>query len=137
MSYIPIRSFDNYIYANILLSRLKEEGFDCYLKDENTITIDPLLSPAIGGMKLMIQEADIAQVTALLERIDVEYLATIPCPSCGRHALQRLTKTTSPKNFLSALAAQLFAGSTQQETRFYRCSYCGSRLDDLPEITGQ
>ena len=130
--YLPLRSFDNYLYANILLSRLKDEGFDCYLKDENTVTIDPLLSPAIGGMKLMVLEQDIGRANALLEQIEAEYLATIPCPSCGQKALQRLKKTSKPGNFFSALLSQLISGSTTEEKQFYRCSNCGFSIDDLP-----
>src|SRR5215204_5021208 len=116
---VAVRSFDNYIYANILLSRLKDEGFDCYLKDENTITIDPLLSPAIGGMKLMVLEADVVRANALLDQIELEHLATIPCPKCGQQAMQRLKKTSKPKNFFGALISQLMIGSTSQETQFY------------------
>ncbi len=130
--YLQLRSFDNYLYANILLSRLKDEGFDCYLKDENTITIDPLLSPAIGGMKLMVREEDVARAIALIERIEADHLATIPCPSCGQRALQQLKKTTGPKNFFAALLSQLFIGSTSQEKRFYRCSNCGKVMDEMP-----
>lgn len=130
--YLPIRSFDNYLYANILLCRLKDEGFDCYLKDENTVTIDPLLSPAIGGMKLMVLEADVARANALLDQIELEYLATIPCASCGQHSLQRLKQTSKPRNFLGAFISQLVTGSASQEKQFYRCSNCGATFDEIP-----
>src|SRR5215213_8839851 len=99
--YLPLRSFDNYLYANILLSRLKDEGFNCYLKDENTVTIDPLLSPAIGGMKLMVVENEVGRAISLLDQIEAEYVATVACPKCGQQALQLLKKTSEPKNFIS------------------------------------
>ena len=54
MNFIQVRSYDNYIYANIVLSMLQDSGINCHLKDEYTITIDPLLSPALGGIKLMV-----------------------------------------------------------------------------------
>ena len=132
MNYISVRSFDNYLYANILLNRLKDEGFDCYLKDENTVTIDPLLSPAIGGMKLMVQEPDVPRANALLEQIENDYVSTIPCPDCGQKTLQRLSRADVPKNFFTALIYQLFMGTTRNEERFYRCSNCGLKLNDLP-----
>lgn len=130
--YLQLRSFDNYMYANILLNRLKDHGFDCYLKDENTVTIDPLLSPAIGGMKLMVREPEAARAKAFLDQVEAEYLATIACPKCGVKGLQVLTKTTKPKNFLTALLSQLFVGSTEQEERIYRCSNCGFTMDEAP-----
>ncbi|MGB8192167.1 MAG: hypothetical protein WCF67_09625 [Chitinophagaceae bacterium] len=136
MAYTPIRSFDNYLYANILLSRVKDEGYDCYLKDENTVTIDPLLSPAIGGMKLMVLEEDAPTIITLLETLEAEYLATVPCPNCRQHAIQLIKKTRTSGSFLGALFSQLINGSTQSEQRLYRCSHCGLKLDDLPIFAG-
>jgi hypothetical protein len=56
MKFIELCSFDNYITANIVLGKLQDAGINCHLKDEYTVTIDPLLSPAIGGMKIMVHE---------------------------------------------------------------------------------
>ncbi|HYF32447.1 MAG TPA: DUF2007 domain-containing protein [Chitinophagaceae bacterium] len=133
MAYVQIRTSDNYIYANILLSRLQEEGFDCHLKDENTVRVDPLLSPAIGGIKLMVKEEDEARASAALDRIEAEYLSTIPCPKCGQYSLQRLKKVRSSKNFFDALVSQLFMGSTQSEQVFYRCIHCGYWSKKMPD----
>ncbi|HEX6181649.1 MAG TPA: DUF2007 domain-containing protein [Chitinophagaceae bacterium] len=131
-NYLVLRSSDNYIYINILLSRLKEEGFDCHLRDENTITIDPLLSPALGGIKLMVREEDLVRANAALDMIESEYIATVHCPSCGKHTLQRLTKTSTAKGFLGALWSQLTMGSTQSEERYYKCTYCGYKTNEMP-----
>ena len=30
------------------------DGIRCWLKDENTVTIDPILTNAIGGIKVMV-----------------------------------------------------------------------------------
>jgi hypothetical protein len=54
MHFILVRSFDNYIPAHIAMGRLKEEYINCYLQDEYSVTIDPFLSNAIGGIKLMV-----------------------------------------------------------------------------------
>jgi hypothetical protein len=65
--FIQIRSFDNYISAHIVLSRLQDAGINCHLKDEYTITIDPLLSPALGGMKLMVVASQVQRAIEVLE----------------------------------------------------------------------
>ena len=131
-NYLLLRTSDNYLYINILLARLQEEGFDCHLRDENTVTIDPLLSPAIGGIKLMVKEEDYERANAALDRIDSEYAATVECPSCGKTALQLLKKTTTSKGFFGALWSQLTMGSTHSEEKFYRCSYCGYKTTEIP-----
>ena len=131
---VQVRSFDNYIYANILLSRLKDAGIDCYLKDENTITIDPLLSPAIGGMKLMVHTSDLPRVNQLLDEFENDFLRTLSCPNCHNNNIQRLVKKSGPANVVAAFLARLFHGSEVLETVTYRCSYCGYSIDDIAKI---
>ena len=58
MKLVTLRSFDNYFTANITLTKLHADGIECYLKDENTVTIDPMLSNAIGGIKLVVKNED-------------------------------------------------------------------------------
>lgn len=68
MNFIQVRSYDNYIYAHIVLSMLQDSGINCYLKDEYTITIDPLLSPALGGIKVMVADSQLERALELLEQ---------------------------------------------------------------------
>lgn len=64
--FIEIGAYDNYIYAHIVLARLRDAGINCHLKDEITITIDPLLSPALGGIKLMVAESQVERALEIL-----------------------------------------------------------------------
>lgn len=70
MDFVQIRTFDNYIYANIALGMLQDAGINCHLKDEYTITIDPFLSPALGGMKLMVHPSQVQRAIELLEQTE-------------------------------------------------------------------
>ncbi len=63
IQFIPLCSFDNYIPAHIALGKLESENIRCYLVDENTVTIDPFLTWAVGGIKLMV--ADVQAERAL------------------------------------------------------------------------
>ena len=49
---------------------LQDAGIHCHLYDEYTITLDPFLSPAIGGMKLMVLEEDVLSAMELLKQAD-------------------------------------------------------------------
>jgi hypothetical protein len=77
MNFIQLRSFDNYINAHIQLEMLRSEGINCHLADEYTITIDPLLSPAIGGMKLMVDTTQAELAQELLDEADNNHLRVI------------------------------------------------------------
>ncbi len=70
MDFVQLRSFDNYIYAHITLSMLQDAGINCHLKDEYTITLDPFLSPAMGGMKLMVYPSQAQRAIELLEQAE-------------------------------------------------------------------
>ncbi len=70
MDFVQIRTFDNYIYAHITLGMLQDAGINCHLKDEYTITIDPFLSPALGGMKLMVHASQVERPLELLEQTE-------------------------------------------------------------------
>jgi hypothetical protein len=70
MDFVQLRSFDNYIYAHITLSMLQDAGINCHLKDEYMITLDPFLSPALGGMKLMVYPSQAQRAIELLEETE-------------------------------------------------------------------
>ncbi len=67
MEFSILDVYDNYIPAHITLGRLQEQGIICWLKDENTVTIDPLLSIAVGGIKLMVANHQIERARAILQ----------------------------------------------------------------------
>lgn len=133
MEYVPLRSFDNYIEANIVLNMLRHYNINCYLKDENIITIDPLLSPALGGMKLMVHEAHVARAWDLMDEAEAAYLRTIPCPVCKRHALTTVRVTKEHKCKLGALASMLLKGQSVELNKIYKCEACGYDFKELPQ----
>jgi len=114
------------------LSMLKEECITCYIKDEYTITIDPLLSPAIGGMKLMVDELQIESAEKILKKADLEFLETVGCPNCGRHALEQVLEIKNPSGFFEKIKFMLINGQDQEIKKYYRCKSCGYKFDELP-----
>jgi hypothetical protein len=124
--FAQIRSYDNYITANLQLSLLKDHGITCYLKDELTITIDPLLSPAIGGMKLMVVAAEAEKAHQLLDEAEAEYIKTLACTICGQHAIEKITHVENPTSFWGKLKNQLLGGSAVVLKTYYRCGNCGN-----------
>ncbi|MEM9024159.1 MAG: hypothetical protein AAGB22_10480, partial [Bacteroidota bacterium] len=54
----------------LIQPRLDDAGIAYHLKDEHTVAIDPMISNAIGGIKLMVAEQDVPEVVALLKDAD-------------------------------------------------------------------
>ena len=69
MKFIQVQSFDNYFEAHVVMGNLQEENISCWLKDEYSVTIDPMLSNAIGGIKLMVAEAQVERAVAVLQSL--------------------------------------------------------------------
>jgi DNA-directed RNA polymerase subunit RPC12/RpoP len=132
MNYIQIGSFDNYITANLQLSLLQEEGIQCYLKDEYTVTIDPLLSPAIGGMKLMVYEAQTSRAKEILEEADKAFLLHVACAHCGQNSLIRKTEIRKPIGLWQTLSFLLINGQREEVKKYIVCQSCGSKFDEIP-----
>lgn len=72
MKFVLLYSFDDYVSAHIAMGRLKEEYINCYLQDEYSVTIDPFLSNAIGGIKLMVSEVQLERAQEILENHDLQ-----------------------------------------------------------------
>ena len=70
MNFIEVRSYDNYIEAHLMLGRLRDEFINCHLLNENSVTIDPFLSNAIGGIKLMVAEPQSERAIQLIKEIE-------------------------------------------------------------------
>ncbi len=132
MEFVNIRSYDNYINANMQLGMLKEQDIHCYLKDEQTITIDPLLSPAIGGMKLMVAETEVERALQILAEAEAAWLQTVPCPACGSHSLERVVETKQFNSIWGKLKSLLANGQAAEVKSFFRCSTCNHVFTELP-----
>jgi hypothetical protein len=83
MKFIIVQVYSNYIDANIIMGRLQEEGINCWLKDENTVTIDPILTNAVGGIKLMVPDSQGERTFELLKQFRDEQKSIIKCSRCG------------------------------------------------------
>jgi DNA-directed RNA polymerase subunit RPC12/RpoP len=131
MSLRLLRAFDNYFKANILLTRLQSDGVECYLIDENTVTIDPLLSNAIGGIKLMVRESQEEQARSLLRQYEAQTPPQVSCPVCGS-ANRRTFAEAGPEEWLDGAVSLLFLPGSTQENKEYVCAECGARSGDGP-----
>jgi rubredoxin len=131
-NYIELRSFDNYIEAHIVLNMLQHANINCHLKDEHIITIDPLLSPALGGMKLMVFHGHVERAWDMMDNAEQEYLKGIPCPVCKTHKLKKEVITKKHTCRLVALASMLLNGRSVELNQVYRCANCGYDFKELP-----
>ncbi|MBC7615867.1 MAG: DUF2007 domain-containing protein [Pedobacter sp.] len=59
-------TFQDPVEANIVMARLKDAGFDCFLTGENTAVIYPVFDISISGVQLHVFENEVAAIRQLL-----------------------------------------------------------------------
>lgn len=131
MDIIVIKTFDNYFLANISLTKLRDAGVECYLKDEYTVTIDPILTNAIGGIKLVVKKEDYESAIQLIQQFDREYLEAVQCPKCSTANFLQVTKP-GVGNYATAILTWFFASYSIAPQKVYQCQNCGYESETLP-----
>ena len=133
MDFLQLRSYDRYITANLHLQQLEAEGIRAYLQDENTFTINPALPAAIGGIKLMVYEAQFSRAVEIINAIEDTYRQSFPYPRCGALTIHFVTDTKKVVNWFSAIISSLLGNYTVSVNTIYRCFTCRYEMDQLPE----
>ncbi len=134
MRTVVVKTFYNYIPAHIISGRLKDAGINCHLFDEASVTMAPFLGSAIGGIKLVVDEADEVRARNLLSEYEEEYRLAAVCPKCGASEMQSLPKK-SAGNMLTALLTWIFSNYAVSVDHVYTCANCGYETETLPENT--
>ena len=84
--FYTIGAFEYVADVQIIKAKLESEGIPVFLRDENTLNTDPLISSAIGGVKLQVYSVDKERAVAIYDKIRA-YASDISgnpivCPNC-------------------------------------------------------
>jgi DNA-directed RNA polymerase subunit RPC12/RpoP len=132
MNYKLISSFDNYLLANMTLGMLQENGINCHLKDEHIVTMDPLLNPAVGGIKILVAESQFERALSIIKEAEDDWLKEISCPNCKSKTVIAEEKTDRPTGLWGKLKNQIAYGQTEVYSKRYRCTTCNHSFTELP-----
>jgi len=127
-TFVTIARFQYSSEAQIVKGRLEADGIKVFLKDNITIDTDPLVSNAIGGIKLNVLSADAEEAKEILKSIKVRSLDDngnpIICPNCGKEDVEMYSSIDSLKSFLSFLLG-ILTFTLPFHTRYkYVCENC-------------
>lgn len=91
--------------AHVTKSRLDSDGFETMLMDEKTIDTDPLVSNAIGGVKLLVHKKNFEKAALVYNEIRTyqkdDEGNEISCPKCKSNHI--LVAPLHRKNFFYML----------------------------------
>jgi len=134
MNRITVKTFDNIIDAYILKNRLETDNIECFIQDENTVSIDPLLSNAVGGIKLKVQEKDYAKAFDIIQELENKpfedrYGNIIVCPNCGSNQLYKdFNSIQDLKGIISALFSLVLSIFPIYLNKVFRCKKCDTEF---------
>lgn len=63
---VVYKTFENPMEANIVLARLKDAGFNCFLTGENTALVYPVFDISVSGVQLHVFENEVEAIDKLL-----------------------------------------------------------------------
>lgn len=143
---IVFETFYNPIEANIVKSRLMDAGVQCFLSDENTITINPLYTQALGGVKLHLFERDIATARDILQDEGIEAAlnevveedfesptgeiqSLTTCPDCGSTNVGYVQATKRRFGLLTVIVSFLLMIYPFSVKKTNHCFDCGCEFE--------
>ena len=135
MTLITFKTFDNSIDAHILKIKLESEGITCFLFDENIVSVNPLYSNLVGGIKLKINEEDVPHAKNILFELEqTPYTSDdeqiIACPSCQSARIESGYKSMkSVGAVISAIISFLLVIFPLYRKNVYKCLDCGNEFD--------
>ncbi|MEX0287915.1 MAG: DUF2007 domain-containing protein [Flavobacteriaceae bacterium] len=84
--FYTLGAFEYVADVQIIKGKLESEGIKVFLRDENTLNTDPLISSAIGGVKLQVYTSDKIRATEIYDEIRNYALddnnEPVVCPNC-------------------------------------------------------
>jgi len=117
--FYQLAAFEYVADVQIVKGKLESEGIPVFLRDENTLNSDPLISNAIGGVKLQVYSRDKERAIAIYDEIRAYAVDNsgkpIVCPNCK--ALR-----SEPYYNRKGVFYKLFPFF---EKRKYKCLNCG------------
>ena len=134
MQFHILQTFANYIEAHIVMGRFEEAGINCWLKDENTVTIDPILTNAVGGIKLMVASEDLEKALELMQQIKQAQIENYTCPQCGSGIIEYINTPRKPINWFGAIASWLLGSYAVSVEKTWHCFDCGNEFETPVEL---
>lgn len=123
--------------AQIIKGRLEADGIQVFLFDNVTIDTDPMVSNAIGGVKLKVLSHQALEAEDILKSIN-KYSSNdegevLNCPKCNGEKIEIFSTIKDAKSFFALIFAfitALFVSTLPLYTKHkYRCEDCNTEFD--------
>ncbi|MDO5978631.1 DUF2007 domain-containing protein [Flavivirga spongiicola] len=119
--------------AQIIKGRLEAEGIQVFLSDNLTIDTDPLVSNAIGGVKLKVLSSQALKAQHILNTIEKYSIDdegnTINCPNCKSEKVELFSTIKDAKSLFWFIFGFLFSSLPFYTKHKYKCEDCKNEFN--------
>lgn len=135
-TFTTVAVFQNITEAQIIKGRLESDGIEVFLCDNLTIDTDPLVSRAIGGVKLKVLSYQATEAKQILNAIKAnsseDNWDAIHCPNCKSMHVELFSTIKDLKSLFSFIYGVLFSSLPFHSKHKYRCEMCDTEFDLRP-----
>jgi hypothetical protein len=133
MDFVVLQSFNNYLDAHLLMAKLESEDIQCWLQDENTVTLYPILTNAVGGIKLFVNKNDLSRARQIFWEVENNRKKTIECPKCKGHNVELVSTPRKAANWFSAILTFFLGDYALAVDKVNHCFDCGYEFANTNE----
>jgi len=133
MNFVILQSFNNYLDAHLLMAKLESEEIQCWLQDENTVTLYPILTNAVGGIKLFVNKNDLSRARQIFWEVENNRKKTIECPKCKGHNIELVSTPRKAANWFSAILTFFLGDYALAVDKVNHCFDCGNEFANSNE----
>ena len=116
--------------AHLLMTRLESENIECWLQDENTVTINPIWTNAVGGIKLLVKKEDLDRASEIFTETVNNRRQAVECPNCNGHNVELVSSPRKVANWLSALTTFFLGDYALAAGKVNHCFDCGHEFEN-------
>jgi hypothetical protein len=126
--FLQIGTYQYSSEAIIFKGKLESEGIEVFMRDNFTIDSDPLVSNAIGGVKLFVKNEDFEKASEILSTISKFSLDdnnnSIKCPKCNNDQIDMVTSIKDLKSLIAFLFSIIIVLIPFYSKHKYKCNSC-------------
>jgi len=128
---IILRTYYDPMLAHIVRTRLEDNGIPCTL-DDSMMSVYPVYSNPLGGIKMRIFERDKAKAEAILaedSELHVEDITdtdtTVVCPYCGSNNVRNALTVPDDANVFTRIVSAVANALPFDKEKDWHCFNCG------------
>jgi len=103
------------------------------LQDENTVTINPIWTNAVGGIKLLVTKKDFGRAYEIFREVENNRKQAVECPKCKGHNIELVSTPRKAANWFSAILTFFLGDYAMTVDKVNHCFDCGNEFANSNE----